>query len=154
MSTTSESRKCESTSHGFRWKCTVSAPSGACSERPEEDDEREQAEATARGEPGDERDEDRQEREHAVPELDVGVVALRLEVVRRAAGPVLAPEARAGEPHGRAGGDDQDEHHRVRDREPAERLGGEREAAQTSERLRADVHLRNCSPRSVGALVC
>ena len=34
MSTTSESRKCESTSHGLRWKCTVSAPSGACNSVP------------------------------------------------------------------------------------------------------------------------
>ena len=29
-----ESRKCERTSQGLRWKCTVSAPRGACSNVP------------------------------------------------------------------------------------------------------------------------
>ena len=94
-----------------------------------------------------ERHEDREEREDTVRELDVRVEALRLEVMRLAAGPVLAAEPGAGEPNGRAGGDDQDEHHGVQQREPAERLGRERDPAQTGERLRAGVHARTVALR-------
>ena len=83
-------------------------------------------------------------------ELDVAVVAPRLEVVRLAAGPVLAAEPGAGQAHGRAGRDDQHEHHRVDEREPANRLSGQREAAQAGERLGADFHLA----RTVAAPCC
>ena len=98
----------------------MSAPSGACSSVPKKI-----AKASQRSRRREARErsrrckvasvsEDREEREDAVPELDVRVEALRLEVVRLAAGPVLAAEAGAGQAHRRAGGDDQDEHHRVR----------------------------------------
>ena len=50
-----------------------------------EEDERREPPVAAREDPGGERRQDRQERDHAVPELDVAVAALRLEVVRRAA---------------------------------------------------------------------
>jgi hypothetical protein len=90
--------------------------------------------------PGEERHDDREEREHAVRELDVRVEALRLEVMRRATGPVLAPETGAGEADRRSGRDDQDEHDGVQQCEPAKRLRRERDPAQTGERLRAGVH--------------
>ena len=109
-------------------------------QRPEEDDEREPPQLRAPSSHVGERDEDREERDHAVRELDVRVVALRLEVMLRAARPVLAAETRAGQPHGRAGGDDHDEHRRVREGQPAERRGREREVAHAGERLGAGFH--------------
>ena len=94
-----------------------------------------------REQPRRERDEDREERDHAIRELDVAVVALRLEVVLLAAGPVLATETGAGQAHRRTGGDDQDEHRGVRQREPAEGRGRQREGAHAGERLGAGFHL-------------
>ena len=109
-------------------------------QRPEEDDEGEPAELR-REKPRRECDEDREERDHAVRELDVAVVALRLEVMLRAAGPVLAAEAGAGQTHRRAGRHDQHEHRGVRQGEPAEGRGRQREGAHAGERLGAGFHL-------------
>src|SRR4051812_17806105 len=89
-------------------------------EGPEEDEEG-QAAVAAREDPRHERAEDREEGEDAIAELDVRVEALRLEVVRLTAGPVLAAETGAGEAHGRTGRDDEDEHPGVRERQQAQR---------------------------------
>ena len=78
-----------------------------------------------------------EERDDAVRELDVGVEAARRErVAGLAAGPVLAAEAGAGEPHRRARGDDQHEHRNRGDGEPPEAPGRENERATPRQRLR------------------
>ena len=74
--------------------------------------------------------------------------ALRLEVVRLAARPVLAAEAGAGQANRRAGGDDQHEHHRVRPARAAGTRLSESDARRTrGERLGAGFHALHCSPQ-------
>jgi hypothetical protein len=74
----------------------------------------------ARRVPGGERREDSEDGDHPVPELDHRVVAQRGERRRPAARPVVAAEARAGQPHEGARGDDEAKHDDGADREVEE----------------------------------
>ena len=117
-------------------------------ERPEERREGEpphppgQAGCEAGADPRDERGENRESAHEAVSELDERVVALaRQRVARRAARPVLAPEAGVRQANGRAGDDDQPEPERRGERESPEGVGRELDRAGAREQgRRLDVH--------------
>ena len=110
-----------------------------------------QAGGAPRGEPGEERQQDREEGDDPVRELDEGVVALLGErVPGRAARPVLAAEPRAGQPHGRAGGDDQDEPEHGPPRDLAEAGGRQLEGTPPRQRLRGGLRVHGPSVEPAG----
>ncbi len=110
-STASASRKCVITASGCRSSAIVMAPIGICATVEEERRERREPHAAreaddpARAEPGDERQRQADEGDHAVPELDERVESLLRVGLVAALRPVVAPEAGSGQPHERTRGD-------------------------------------------------
>ena len=107
-------------------------PQRSLRDRAEEGERREPAHPAAEAgravgeDPGGQRERDREERHHAVAELDRRMLADRREERSLlAARPRLARKPRAGQPHGGAGEDDQVERDRGGEREARVALGGQ-----------------------------
>ena len=120
-------RKCVMTASGWRSRAIVMPPIGICAiatrkapsaaHRPQP----REAARPARRQPGGEREDDPDERDHAVAELDECVEALLRVGPVAAARPVLAAETRARQADERARRDDQEQRDARRERDPEER---------------------------------
>jgi hypothetical protein len=111
-------------------------PDRRLQEGAEEDREREldvpprQRRRAPRGEPREQRRRDRQRAEDAVAELDERVPVLRRQrMTLLAPGPVTAAEPRVGQPHRRAGDDDQPQRRQLGQDERQQRRRRERQRA-------------------------
>ena len=137
VSSTIDTRKCAITKPGLSSKSTVSPPSTAWAKTSADEAPRQPHQVAPPGrahEAAEHRDDHRdrhQAGEHPVHELDHRVVVrrrVRGEPAFLAVGPRRAAEPRVGEPHGGAGDDDDRQHQRRHERDPAVRLGAQRDA--------------------------